>query len=128
MAAGVAFHDVHGQVLSVEPSYIQANREIPGGAVEADESSWATASRELAEELGWQRPVGRLLVVDYVRQQDSGPEGVYWLDGGVLDETDLMGLSFRDAEIVSVALCTRRGAREGEDAVGGPSPGCVRSG
>lgn len=106
MAAGVLFRDSRGRVLLVEPSY-KPNWEIPGGAVEADESPWATATRELAEELGWDRPLGRLLVVDYVRPQDSRPEGVVFVfDGGVVNETDVVGIVFPDAEILSAAFHT----------------------
>lgn len=106
MAAGVLFRDVHGRVLLVEPSY-KPTWEIPGGAVEADESPWAAATRELSEELGWDRPLGRLLVVDYVRPQDSRPEGVVFVfDGGVLDDADMVGMVFPDAEIVSAAFHT----------------------
>ena len=56
MAAGVLFRDKAGRVLLLEPSY-KPSWEIPGGAVEADESPWATATRELSEELGWERPL-----------------------------------------------------------------------
>ncbi|MFD1145640.1 NUDIX domain-containing protein [Saccharothrix hoggarensis] len=94
-----------------EPSY-KPNFEIPGGAVEADESPWATAIRELAEELGWDRSLGRLLVVDYVRPQDSRPEGVVFVfDGGVLDESDLVGMAFADGEILSAGFHTLEEAR-----------------
>lgn len=104
MAAGVLFRDATGRVLLVEPSY-KPNWEIPGGAVEVDESPWATATRETVEELGWDRPIGRLLVVDYVRPQDSRPEGVVFVfDGGVLDETDVVGMVFPDAEILSAGF------------------------
>ncbi len=66
--------------------------------------SMSLASRDLTEELGWDRPLGRLLVVDYARPQDSRPEGVVFVfDGGVLVETDVVGMVFPDAEIVSVA-------------------------
>ncbi len=112
MAAGVLFRDRAGRVLLVEPSY-KPNWEIPGGAVEADESPWAAATRELVEELGWDRPVGRLLVVDYVRPQDSRPEGVVFVfDGGVLDETDVVGMVFPDAEILSAGFHTVDEARD----------------
>jgi 8-oxo-dGTP pyrophosphatase MutT (NUDIX family) len=111
MAAGVLFRDARGRVLLVEPSY-KPNWEIPGGAVETDEAPWSTATRELAEELGWDRPLGRLLVVDHVRPQDSRPEGVVMVfDGGVLDETDLVGMVFPAAEIVSVSFHTLDEAR-----------------
>ncbi|WP_439659523.1 NUDIX domain-containing protein [Lentzea sp. HUAS TT2] len=111
MAAGVLFHDNAGRVLLVQPSY-KDNWEIPGGAVDADESPWAAATRELTEELGWERPLGRLLVVDYVCPQDSRPEGVIFVfDGGVLDETDLVSLVFPDGEILSARLHTMDEAR-----------------
>src|SRR5215207_7068234 len=98
MAAGVLFRDRAGRVLLVEPSY-KPNWEIPGGAVAADEPPWAAARREVLEELGRDLPVGRLLVVDYVRPQDSRPEGVVFVfDGGMLDETDIAGLVPADGE------------------------------
>lgn len=112
MAAGVLFRDAAtSRVLLLEPSY-KPNWEIPGGAVETDESPWATATRELAEELGWDRPIGRLLVVDYVRPQDSRTEGVVFVfDGGTLDETDTAGMVFRDGEILSAGFHTLDDAR-----------------
>ena len=61
MAAGVLFRDHDGRVLLVEPSY-KPNWEIPGGAVEADESPWAAASRELIEELGLDRSLGSVQI------------------------------------------------------------------
>lgn len=111
MAAGVLFRDVQGRVLLVEPSY-KPNWEIPGGAVEADESPWAAATRELIEELSSDRPLGRLLVVDYVRPQDSRPEGVVFVfDGGVLEKTDVVGMVLADGEILSAGFHTLVEAR-----------------
>ena len=111
MAAGILFQDSRGRVLLVEPSY-KPNWEIPGGVVEADESPWAAATRELSEELGWDRPLGRLLVVDYLLPQGSRPEGVMFVfDGGVLQERDLVGLVFPDAEILSAVFVTLADAR-----------------
>jgi 8-oxo-dGTP pyrophosphatase MutT (NUDIX family) len=111
MAAGALFRDVHRRVLLVQPSY-KPNWEIPGGVVEADESPWAAATRELLEEIGWDRPLGRLLVVDHVRPPDSQPEGmVFVFDGGVLSETDLVSMVFPDGEILSVGFYTVAQAR-----------------
>lgn len=103
--AGVLVRDVRGRVLLLQPSY-KPNWEIPGGAGELNESPWATAVREVAEELGLSRPLGALLVVDYVRPQDGRDEGVVFVfDGGVMDETDLAGFSFADGEILSARMC-----------------------
>ena len=53
-AAGVLFRDQQSRVLLVETTY-KTEWEIPGGAVEADEAPWTTATRELREELGVER-------------------------------------------------------------------------
>lgn len=106
MAAGVLFQDDSGRVLLVEPSY-KPTWEIPGGAVEADESPWAAAGRELAEELGWSRPIGRLLVVDHVPTREPRPEGVVFVfDGGRIDTSDIENMTFPDGEILSAGFHT----------------------
>ncbi|WP_239003875.1 NUDIX domain-containing protein [Nocardia panacis] len=111
MAAGVLWRDSAGRVLLVEPSY-KPNWELPGGAVEEDEAPWATARREVAEELGWERPLGRLLVVDYVRAQDSRPEGVIFLfDGGLITDADLASMVLADNEILSARFLSLDQAR-----------------
>ncbi|WP_433194452.1 NUDIX domain-containing protein [Nocardia sp. CA-107356] len=106
MAAGVLFRDSSDRVLVVEPSYKQY-WEMPGGSVEADEAPWAATERELLEELGWNYRLGRLLVVDYVRPQDSRPEGVIFVfDGGVLTEGDLARMTLNANEIRSAGFYT----------------------
>jgi ADP-ribose pyrophosphatase YjhB (NUDIX family) len=106
MAAGVLFRSSDGRVLLVEPSYKQ-NWEIPGGVVEADESPWAAAARELVEELGTERPLGRLLVVDHVQAYDGRPDAmVFVFDGGVVTEADVTVFTFSDGEILSAGLYT----------------------
>jgi 8-oxo-dGTP pyrophosphatase MutT (NUDIX family) len=57
-------------VLVVNPTY-KPRWELPGGAVEEDESPDTAAVREIAEELGIERTVGRLLTVDYVPADPS---------------------------------------------------------
>ncbi|MFD7153888.1 NUDIX domain-containing protein [Kribbella sp. NPDC059898] len=111
VAAGVLFRSADGRVLLVEPSY-KPNWELPGGVVEADEAPWDGAVRELGEELGTDRPVGRLLVVDHVRGYDGRPDGMNFVfDGGVLDDADVAGFVFRDGEILSAGLYTLEQAR-----------------
>ncbi len=112
MGAGVLFRDALGRVLLVEPSY-KPDWGIPGGAVETDESPWAAAARELAEELGLDRPVGQLLVVDYLRPHDSRPECVVFVfDGGLLEETTVERMVFPHGEIISASFHTLAEARD----------------
>jgi 8-oxo-dGTP pyrophosphatase MutT (NUDIX family) len=104
MASGVLFRDDEGRVLLVEPSY-KAEWEIPGGAVDENESPWATASRELTEELGMKRQVGRLLVVDYIFEQGDWPEAVMFVfDGGTLTQSEVDAVVFVDGEILSAGF------------------------
>ncbi len=99
MAAGCCVATSGTACFLVEPTY-KPNWEIPGGAVEEDEAPWETVRRELCEEIGWDQPVGRLLLVDYVRPQDSRPEGVVFLfDGGVLSDSDVAGMVLHPGEI-----------------------------
>ncbi|GLW90395.1 NUDIX domain-containing protein [Actinokineospora globicatena] len=112
MSAGVIFRDHVGAVLWVEPTY-KDNWEIPGGTVEADESPWAAASREIGEELGLPGGlVGRLLVVDHVHAYDDRPEGMAFVfDGGVLDEVTISSLRPAPGEIRSACFLAVEQAR-----------------
>ncbi|MGM1063881.1 NUDIX domain-containing protein [Saccharothrix sp. Mg75] len=105
-ASGMLFRDPDGRVLLVQPSY-KPNWEIPGGAGEYDESPWATAARETAEELGLRTPTGRLLVVDWLLPQDGRPEGIVFVfDGGVLRPADVAAIKPGADEILSASFHT----------------------
>lgn len=107
MSAGILLRDEHGRVLLVEPSY-KPYWEIPGGVVEAGEAPWATAVRELHEEIGLTSAPGKLVVIDYVPpENDSLPERIAFVfDGGHINEEQVAGLMF-GPEVVSAKLCTR---------------------
>jgi 8-oxo-dGTP pyrophosphatase MutT (NUDIX family) len=103
MSAAVLIRDERGRVLLVKPSY-KPGWEIPGGVVENGESPWATAEREVREEIGLTRPPGRLLVVDHV-PPDTFPERVAFVfDGGLIDAEAVSHLKF-DPEIRAAELC-----------------------
>ena len=51
MAAGVLYVDDQDRVLIVEPTY-HDHWNLPGGVVQANESPYAAARREIGEELG----------------------------------------------------------------------------
>ena len=105
-AAGVLLRDDSSRVLLVETTY-KPEWEIPGGAVEAEEAPWTTATRELHEELGISRPLGPLLVIDHIRTQGVMPEGLAFVfDGGLITEDEVQGIRSTDPEIQSVGLYT----------------------
>lgn len=89
MAASMLLSNIEGAVLLVEPTY-KEHWELPGGVVEADESPRSAAQREIAEELGLDYPVGRLLVLDWVPPASDRPEGLITIfDGGILSSMEV---------------------------------------
>ncbi|MDH6112884.1 8-oxo-dGTP pyrophosphatase MutT (NUDIX family) [Kitasatospora sp. MAP12-15] len=98
-AAGVLFFDAEGRVLLVDPIYKEP-WEIPGGGVEWDESPKAGAVREVKEELGLSRPVGRLLGMDWVGPRPGRSEGIIAIfDGGVLTPEDVTQIRLQAEEL-----------------------------
>ena len=89
-------------MLLVEPVY-KDYWEIPGGCVEADESPYAAAVRELQEELGIPVVPGRLLVVDWVPPGPAAPREHVVYDGGVLDQAREAAIHLSDGELRSWA-------------------------
>jgi 8-oxo-dGTP diphosphatase len=105
MAASVLFLDDTGRVLLVEPTY-KPHWEFPGGVVEADESPYTAACREVAEELALTRRVGCLLAVDWVPPRPDRTEGVILVfDGGQLTEADTAAVTIPPGELRSWSWC-----------------------
>ena len=99
MAVGALFRDQDGRVLLVDPTYKPA-WELPGGAVEKEESPHAACRREIAEELGLDRPPGRVLAVDWVPSRPERPEGLIVVyDGGVLAPGEIAAITLQDGEL-----------------------------
>ncbi|MDG4824117.1 NUDIX hydrolase [Asanoa sp. WMMD1127] len=104
VAAGVVFEDGAGRVLLVRPTY-KTGWEVPGGAVEADESPLAGARREVREELGADFPVGPLRVVDWLAAEPPWDAGLMFLfDGGVLTTADVAQIVLPAAELSAFAF------------------------
>ena len=102
MAAGTLFRDERSNVLLVDPTYKDL-MDLPGGAVEAEESPHAACRREVAEELGLDRPAGRVLAVDWVPSRPERPEGVVVVyDGGILSAAEISMITLADGELAGV--------------------------
>lgn len=95
----VIIRDHGGRILLVNPTY-KEYWDLPGGMAEANESPRVAAEREIAEELGIQAKIGRLLGIDWV-----GPHGpwddqlIFMFDGGVLTDVAMGELKIVDSEI-----------------------------
>jgi 8-oxo-dGTP diphosphatase len=99
MAAGALFRDEDGRVLLVEPTY-KPTWDLPGGAVEKEESPQAACRREVAEELGLDRAPGRVLVVDWVPSRPERPEGLIVVyDGGILAAAEVAAITLQEGEL-----------------------------
>ncbi|WP_433179668.1 NUDIX domain-containing protein [Actinoallomurus sp. CA-150999] len=104
MGAGALFRDTAGRVLLVEPTY-KPTWEIPGGIVEKEESPHAACRREVAEELGLDRPVRRVLAIDWVPSRPELSEGLMLVyDGGVLSDRDVTAIRLPAEELASYAF------------------------
>jgi ADP-ribose pyrophosphatase YjhB (NUDIX family) len=112
MGAGALFTDQAGQALLVKPIY-KREWEVPGGAVEADESPRAATAREIEEELGLVVTPGRLLVVDWVPARDGRTEGLMLVfDGGVLTPAQTGTIRLPADELRSWAWCDQQQAEQ----------------
>jgi 8-oxo-dGTP pyrophosphatase MutT (NUDIX family) len=118
MGATAFFRDGEGRVLIVNPVYKEP-WELPGGAVEADESPHAACRREVAEELGLDRSPGRVLAVDWVPARTIGPDQVLLpdgviivYDGGVLSPEEVNEIVLVDGELAGFEFVTADEAAE----------------
>ncbi|MBT3153210.1 NUDIX hydrolase [Streptomyces sp. CHD11] len=111
--AAALFRDREGRVLLVEPNY-REGWALPGGTIESDqgESPREAARRETAEEIGLDRPLGRLLTVDWVKGPGRPPLVAYLYDGGVLGADELAAIRLQESELLSWRLVPREDVTE----------------
>lgn len=99
MGAGCLFFDEQGCVMLVKPTY-KPVWEIPGGAVELNESPKQCCQREVWEEIGLERKTGDLLVVDYNTQTDEKTESLMFIfHGGTLTLSEIRSIRLAHDEL-----------------------------
>ncbi len=99
----------HGGAGAARRAELPGGWALPGGTIESDdgESPREGARRETAEEIGLDRPLGRLLAVDWVRTEGVPPLVAYLYDGGVLGEDELRAIRLQEEELLSWRLVER---------------------
>ncbi len=111
MGAGAVIRDADGNVLIVKPTY-KPGWELPGGAVEDDESPAEACTREIREELGVDLTVGALMCVDYNSSTSGYVESLMFLfdiellDTGTVSEIRLDENELSECRFVSLDEAT----------------------
>ena len=99
MGAGCLFFNENEQVMLVKPTY-KPTWEIPGGAVENNESPKQCCQREIGEELGLNRAIGHLLVVDYNSETEARTESLMFIFyGGKLTSSEIKAIQLNQDEL-----------------------------
>jgi ADP-ribose pyrophosphatase YjhB (NUDIX family) len=110
VAAGVLITDDLDRVLLLQPSY-KPTWEIPGGMADEGESPRAAARRQLREELGLERDIGPLLVVDWTRPEPPRTESLAFVyDGGQLDDSQARAILLGRPELNAYGFVDLDGA------------------
>lgn len=107
MAAGCLFLNPGGDLLIVKPTY-RDGWLLPGGSVEQDESPAQGCVREVREELGLQKPMLRLLCLEYQPGYSTGTESLQFIFyGGVLSEPEIAAIHLQAEELAGYRFCPR---------------------
>lgn len=107
MASGCLFFNSAGELLIVKPTY-RADWLLPGGSVEKDESPAKGCVREIREELGLEKPVLRLLCLEYQSAHSRGTESLQFIFyGGLLNESEIASIRLPADELSAYRFCPR---------------------
>ena len=103
VAAGALLFDENDNLLLVKPTY-KPGWEIPGGYVEPSETPREACQREIKEELGLERQIERLLVVDWAPSDTEGDKVLFIFDGGALAGSDRANVVLPPQELSASAF------------------------
>jgi 8-oxo-dGTP pyrophosphatase MutT (NUDIX family) len=110
VAADLLVRDTSGRILLVDPSY-KPGWDLPGGMAEANEPPLEAARREVREELGLEKDIGRLLCVDWVAPHGPWDDTLMFIfDGGVVTSADIAELRLLDGELIAYQFSTEEEA------------------
>ncbi|NUU22718.1 MAG: NUDIX hydrolase [Streptomycetaceae bacterium] len=95
--------DARGRLVVVNPSY-KDGWELPGGMADEGEDPYATARREVLEEIGLDLPLGRLLLCDATPARVYGRMILHFVfDAPALDAAQTRDLRATDVELIGAA-------------------------
>lgn len=113
LVSGAALlRDAQGRILLVNPTY-KPGWEIPGGIAEKGEPPSVACHREVLEELGLDREVGRLLSVEWRPPRAPLGDGLHFIfDGGSVTPADIAAIHLPEDELSEWGIFTSSEARE----------------
>ncbi|MCP4967846.1 MAG: NUDIX hydrolase [bacterium] len=111
MGSGAIMLDDARRVLLVNPTY-KPGWEVPGGVVELNESPAAACQREVAEELGIDVDIGKLMCVDYNAATPDYVESLMFLfEVPALTPEQVASIRLKTSELSEFRFCTFDDAR-----------------
>lgn len=113
LVSGAALlRDDRGRILIVNPTY-KPGWEVPGGIAEEDEPPSVACRREVLEELGLDREVGRLLSVEWRPPRVPFGDGLHFIfDGGVVTPDEIEAIRLPEDELSEWGLFSPSEAQE----------------
>lgn len=98
IASGALFFNKEEELLILKPTY-KDRWTIPGGIVDKYESPYDACVREVQEEVGLDKKIGRMICVDYKTDDGRGDNVVFIFYGGFLTDDEIGKIELPEEEI-----------------------------